>query len=67
MPKLWLMYTSFLALQHKITLTRRTFDKALKCLPVSQHARIWKEYSPWAMTVGGETAIRVVRRFVKVC
>ena len=47
MPRIWLDYATFLANQHAITRTRRTFDRALKALPLSQHDKIWKVYVKW--------------------
>ncbi len=44
MPRIWIEYCEFLASQEYITLTRRTLDKALRCLPITQHARIWEVY-----------------------
>lgn len=49
----------------KGTLARRTFDRALQALPVTQHDRIWKLYIQWARNFGvEETAIRVFRRYL---
>lgn len=36
MPRIWVMYAQFLAAQCKYTATRRTYDRALKTLPVTQ-------------------------------
>ena len=41
MPKIWLAYCHFLMKQKKITMTRRTFDRALQSLPITQHDMIW--------------------------
>ena len=48
MPKIWRMYCSFLSQQTDITKTRRTFDRALKSLPITQHDRIWELYLKFA-------------------
>lgn len=71
MPRIWLSYfTLFLhpncpsALSH--THARRTFDRALRSLPPSLHERIWRVYLQWSELIGGETAVRVWRRYLKV-
>lgn len=66
MPKIWEMYLEFLLLQPHITLTRRTFDRALRALPITQHNRIWALYKPFANSVGGQTAVKVWRRYIQI-
>ena len=66
MPKIWELYLSFLMKQPLITFTRRTFDRALRALPITQHNRIWALYRPFANSVSGETAIKIWRRYVQV-
>ncbi|KAI7861600.1 hypothetical protein BDF14DRAFT_1866915, partial [Spinellus fusiger] len=66
MPRIWIDYLSFLTTQPFLTLTRHTFDRALRALPVTQHARIWELYLKFAEAAGGETAIRVLRRYLKL-
>ncbi|GAO46988.1 hypothetical protein G7K_1202-t1 [Saitoella complicata NRRL Y-17804] len=66
MPRIWEMYLEFLMSQPLITRTRRTFDKALRALPLTQHERIWKMYLPWAKSAGGETAMRVWKRYMQI-
>lgn len=66
MPRVWEMYLSFLMKQPLITFTRRTFDRALRALPIMQHNRIWALYRPFANSVVGETAIKVWRRYVQI-
>ncbi|KAK4397071.1 Pre-splicing factor SYF1 [Sesamum angolense] len=44
MPRIWIMYLQSLTQQKLITKTRRTFDRALCALPVTQHDRIWEYY-----------------------
>ena len=54
--------------QCKITRTRHTFDRALRALPLTQHKRVWALYLKFARQYNlPETAIRVYRRYVKVC
>ncbi|CAG8796679.1 7105_t:CDS:2, partial [Gigaspora rosea] len=65
MPRIWIDYCSFLVKQCRITKTRRTFDRALKALPITQHPRIWEIYLKFARDIGGETAIRLYRRYLK--
>jgi hypothetical protein len=66
MPRIWLDYCAFLMKQPKITRTRRTFDKALRSLPLTQHERVWTLYLEFAKEVGGETANKLYKRYLKV-
>lgn len=67
MPRVWLDYCQFLVSQCKITRSRRTFDRALRALPITQHPRIWPLYLRFARNLPlPETAIRVYRRYLKV-
>ena len=53
--------------QGKITRTRRTFDRALRALPITQHNRIWPIYLKFVRLYDlPETAVRVYRRHLKV-
>jgi pre-mRNA-splicing factor SYF1 len=60
------MYLKFLTKQPLITLTRRTFDRALRALPITQHNRIWNLYRPFANSANGETAVKIWRRYMQV-
>jgi len=66
MPRIWEMYLKFLMLQPLVTTTRRTFDRALRALPITQHNRIWALYRPFANSAAGETAVRIWRRYMQV-
>ena len=66
MPKIWEMYLKFLVQQPLVTLTRRTFDRALRALPITQHNRIWAKYKPFALSASGETAVRIWRRYLQI-
>ncbi|KAI0203869.1 TPR-like protein [Astrocystis sublimbata] len=66
MPRIWEMYLKFLLQQPLITLTRRTFDRALRALPITQHNRIWALYRPFANSAGGDTAVKIWRRYMQV-
>ncbi|KAM5354358.1 hypothetical protein ACJ41O_001007 [Fusarium nematophilum] len=66
MPRIWEMYLKFLIQQPLVTLTRRTFDRALRALPISQHNRIWAVYRPFANSTAGETAVKIWRRYMQV-
>ncbi|KAK0357167.1 pre-mRNA-splicing factor syf1 [Friedmanniomyces endolithicus] len=66
MPRIWEMYLSFLCQQPLVTFTRRTFDRALRALPLTQHHRIWVLYRPFANSAGGETSIKVWRRYMQI-
>ncbi|KAL8765402.1 MAG: hypothetical protein Q9209_007508 [Squamulea sp. 1 TL-2023] len=66
MPKIWEMFLSFLMQQPLVTYTRRTFDRALRALPLTQHNRIWALYRPFANSVSGETAFKIWRRYMQI-
>ncbi|RDW80749.1 putative pre-mrna-splicing factor syf1 protein [Coleophoma crateriformis] len=66
MPKIWEMYLSFLLRQPLVTLTRRTFDRALRALPITQHNRIWALYRPFANSASGQTAVKIWRRYMQI-
>ncbi|XP_070582113.1 pre-mRNA-splicing factor SYF1-like [Ptychodera flava] len=67
MPRIWLDYCQFLMDQCKITRTRRTFDRALRALPITQHHRIWPLYLKFVRNLPlPETAVRVYRRYMKL-
>ncbi|XP_065829864.1 pre-mRNA-splicing factor SYF1-like [Oscarella lobularis] len=67
MPRIWLDYCQFLMDQKRITQTRRTFDRALRALPITQHSRIWPLYLKFIrMHPIPETALRVYRRYIKL-
>ncbi|GAM90206.1 hypothetical protein ANO11243_082470 [Dothideomycetidae sp. 11243] len=66
MPRIWEMYLSFLCQQPLVTQTRRTFDRALRALPVTQHNRIWSLYRPFANSAGGDTSVKIWRRYMQL-
>ncbi len=66
MPKLWEMYLSFRMKQPLVTPTRRTFDRALRALPITQHNRIWALFRPFANSASGDTAIKIWRRYMQI-
>eukprot|EP00004_Rigifila_ramosa_P016307 TRINITY_DN3858_c0_g1_i1.p1 TRINITY_DN3858_c0_g1~~TRINITY_DN3858_c0_g1_i1.p1 ORF type:complete len:849 (-),score=230.83 TRINITY_DN3858_c0_g1_i1:69-2333(-) len=67
MPVIWEEYGTFLAGLKRITQCRRTFDRALRSLPVTQHYKIWPAYLKFVRACGvSETAIRVYRRYLKM-
>lgn len=66
MPRIWEMYLSFLMLQPKVTHTRRTFDRALRALPITQHNRIWAKFKPFALSAGGQTARCIWKRYMQI-
>ncbi|CAK9229215.1 unnamed protein product [Sphagnum troendelagicum] len=67
MPRIWIMYLKTLTEQKLLTRTRRTFDRALCSLPVTQHDRIWEDYLKFVSQQGvpTEASLRVYRRFLK--
>ncbi|KAK9796969.1 hypothetical protein WJX73_001686 [Symbiochloris irregularis] len=68
MPRIWLDYLGLLVDQRLVTRTRRSFDRALCALPITQHDRIWQLYLKFLMQPGipTETAVRVYRRYLKI-
>jgi pre-mRNA-splicing factor SYF1 len=48
------------------THARRTFDRALRTLPPSLHARIWVRFLLWSESKGGSTTVAVYRRYLTV-
>lgn len=66
MPRIWEMYLKFLTQQPLVTLTRRTFDRALRALPITQHNRVWAIYRSFANSASGETAVKIWRRYMQV-
>lgn len=52
--------------QPLVTPTRRTFDRALRALPITQHNRIWALYKPFANSASGDTAIKIWRRYMQI-
>lgn len=67
MPRIWIDYCKFLMSQCELTKTRRTFDRSLQALPVTQHNRIWPLYLKYVKTYNiPETAVRVYRRYLKL-
>nr|OQO24114.1 Pre-mRNA-splicing factor syf1 [Rachicladosporium sp. CCFEE 5018] len=66
MPRIWEMYLAFLCQQPLITFTRRTFDRALRALPLTQHNRVWALYRPFANSASGDTAVGIWRRYIQL-
>lgn len=66
MPRIWEMYLAFLMQQPLVTLARRTFDRALRALPITQHNRIWAKFQSFAASASGPTALRIWRRYIQI-
>ncbi|KAL4887477.1 hypothetical protein BJY04DRAFT_3088 [Aspergillus karnatakaensis] len=66
MPRIWEMYLSFMLQQPLVTQTRRTFDRALRALPVTQHNRVWKLYKAFARSASGQTAVKIMARYMQI-
>ncbi|KAF4805851.1 Pre-mRNA-splicing factor SYF1 [Colletotrichum siamense] len=66
MPRIWELYLKFLLQQPLVTTTRRTFDRALRALPITQHNRIWALYKPFANSAAGISAVKVWRRYMQI-
>ena len=67
MPRIWLEYGESLMAQGRVTQTRRTLDRALAALPVTQHDRLWQLYLKFVMQADMpmDTAFRVYRRYLQ--
>ena len=44
MPRIWTDYLELLSQQKWVTRVRRSMDRALAALPITQHDRIWALY-----------------------
>eukprot|EP00922_Rhytidocystis_sp_ex-Travisia-forbesii_P015127 GHVS01022595.1.p1 GENE.GHVS01022595.1~~GHVS01022595.1.p1 ORF type:complete len:872 (+),score=97.66 GHVS01022595.1:29-2644(+) len=67
-PRIWLLYCSFLRSQKCITRTRRTFDRCLRSIPITQHDLIWEAALEFVRSSDvEETAVKLYRRCVMVC
>ncbi|WIA16429.1 hypothetical protein OEZ85_013118 [Tetradesmus obliquus] len=68
MPRVWLDYLQLLMDMKKVTQARRTFDRALAALPITQHDRVWVLYLRFLAQPGipVETAVRVYRRYLQL-
>jgi pre-mRNA-splicing factor SYF1 len=67
MPRLWTEYLTFMSAQHKITKTRRLFDRCLRALPITQHHRIWPLYLKFVRQYNiPETTVRICRRYLQL-
>ncbi|CAI9087637.1 OLC1v1021756C1 [Oldenlandia corymbosa var. corymbosa] len=66
-PRIWILYLDFLIERKFVTATRRTFDRALCALPVTQHEQIWSRYLKFVNQNGIpiETSLRVYRRYLR--
>uniref|UniRef100_A0A0G4GTZ3 Suppressor of forked domain-containing protein n=1 Tax=Chromera velia CCMP2878 TaxID=1169474 RepID=A0A0G4GTZ3_9ALVE len=65
MPRIWLDYCDFLRSQKLITRTRRTFDRALRSLCITQHPRVWEKYMQFVKDMNvKEMAICTFRRYL---
>jgi pre-mRNA-splicing factor SYF1 len=67
MPRIWTEYLESLISQGFVTRTRRTFDRALAALPVTQHDRLWIIYLKFITQpeIPMDTAFRIYRRYLK--
>ena len=67
MPRIWISYCELLVDESRITFTRRTLDRALQALPVTQHTRIWPIYLKFIKLYDiPETAVRVYKRYLQI-
>ena len=67
MPRIWIDFCKFLMSKYEITKTRRTFDRALQALPITQHNQLWSLYLQFVKSYNiPETAVRIYRRYLKI-
>lgn len=68
MPRIWMEFCTILARQLYVTRTRRTFNRALESLPITQHSRIWPLYLEFIQKehVPVETGVRVFKRYIQM-
>lgn len=68
MPRIWIEYCTLLDRQLFITRTRRTFNRALEALPITQHSRIWPLYLDFIRKdhIPVETAVRIFKRYIQL-
>jgi len=67
MPKIWIEYLTWRMASPDVTVCRRTFDRALRALPITQHEQIWPLYLKWAKGCAvKETTIKIYRRYLKL-
>mmetsp|Transcript_13419 Transcript_13419/g.21996 ORF Transcript_13419/g.21996 Transcript_13419/m.21996 type:complete len:907 (-) Transcript_13419:204-2924(-) len=65
MPVIWHMYLTLLTEMRVGTRARKTFDRALQALPITQHETVWDLYIAWSRGFGvEETTVRVYRRYL---
>ena len=63
-PGHWEAYLRFLIRFKKYSLVRKTLNRALRSLPVTQHMGLWKVWL--ALSPPSEVNIRVFRRYIQV-
>ncbi|CAG2162641.1 unnamed protein product [Oppiella nova] len=67
MPRIWITFAEFLMSQNRITRCRRTLDRALQALPITQHNRVWPLYLRLIREYDiPETAVRLYKRYLKL-
>ncbi|GBE62088.1 pre-mRNA-splicing factor SYF1 [Babesia ovata] len=66
-PAIYLLYGQFLRTQNMITRARRTYDRALLNLPITQHAMVWNHYLQFVKEVDLLPMGRaVLRRYIQL-
>lgn len=66
-PRIWLNYLDFIGRQKRITLLRKTMNKALLSLPITQHERLWQCYMPLVReTKSIPTVFDAYKRFLMI-
>jgi pre-mRNA-splicing factor SYF1 len=65
MPLVWVKYLEFLTFQPDVTKIRRTFNEALRTLPLTQHHWIWPPFLQFADQIGGLTGSKIYERYLQ--
>lgn len=48
-------------------MTRKTYDRALKALPVTQHEKIWTPYIEWTFSLSIPSTVKsIIHRYTKI-
>jgi pre-mRNA-splicing factor SYF1 len=67
MPRIWIDYIQFLFDQCLISKTRKSCDRALRALPITQHNRIWPLYLKLVESFDiPDTGVKVYKRYLRV-
>lgn len=66
MPRIWTDYLEHLLDQTDLSLTRKTFNRALQALPSTQHHRVWPLFLRFANELAGpKVAAQIWQRYIQ--